>query len=1410
MSRTLTANVEAKIAQNLGVEPIIIVKIEWESGTVYYADKALTIGAITCKGSLVNFSSVSTSETSDSKGEISNISLVLSDYDGTLKTILNVDTIEHTKIKAYHYFSGNVQADLTLVFTGKIVNPVTWSEGTRELSIQAESVINSEEVGFAPDEQYAAEIDKEAIGQAWPLCFGTPLHVPAALVLGRTKGTLQAGINQNYNSFVVVNGTEFVQDTAIEIMVGNIIYGGSFSGNVFTVTDKNKPYHTNIALADRVILDEHYDDPRCIWLATDDRIAGLYCLVNHPTRGYMCNYCVAQNGNQAFFKRPWRVNDTLDDVILNSDHTIEETAPVPRAEWSVTFKYETNVMWGVTPTEEIPFLINWSVISKNWVLDAGTPVKMRLEYAELYVANLLPSNAIVSVYAWRTTDEEGRIFSPVPTPYYTVNLSDTLCDHTPTTIALDKVLSEMDEGWEDGLYVTVQSTKGTNVANIIKYIIETYTDLTIDSTTYNSVRPKVGNFRANFALLDTQDAIRVCEDIAWQSRMAILIRGGIVYFKYLSEDAAAVITLQEDDVELKTLTVSNTRSEDIFTKITATYRKDYSGREESEKKLIYENNVDKYSVREREIDFYIYNVEEYVKLSLYWWGYQYSNSWRQVALACFLRGLAVETFDNVNFDIAIFSTNTIKGRVIRAEHNSDDQSILLEAELASAEGDHDGSYQPNEDDNYWTGDPTYPVDTPIDPYDPSEDLEEIDELVPPQAEDPENPDWEDSDGGPTTVKKLLKISMVPSDINRDTYFSLRVEAQDGLGNIINENVSATIQLTSTDGSDSITLDNIELVGGRFQDDNVEITGGTGSDTGTITAAAAGYENASVNINIYAQAGTLTWYTSPVSATRETVFDVAIIGGTAALVLDVELASTDPNDKLYNTSGEVTQITLDGSGQYTASDWYVKGGSLPAVANMTLKDDTHAFDNATCDQYPITGHSIQSVSNKIIMSGDGEANKKYIIIAITESVIRDNADFEITCTYKNADGTTDTSFNGQFRIKLEDADGAPLTFIDAGSDAEIYGSFMLVTATNGVWTYEYCKANIPSAATSPAIISAGILGEEYIATDTALINIEELEATGISTIPTLEEPIVGSPEMLIIRAGSITAYNTTEDSGAFGSTQIDSVDTISGVPNVLTVNSEIQYVLGGTHIYKSIDGGTSWSEITKPTGAVLPCLGTNNRLIVLYNSSTNMYAAYKDVDGSWVTGILIWDDPSYGITPFSLVKLVDGTLVAIGYYSSTYKVSFSTDNGVTWSTPTAVSHSLAVAFSCLQACANGNLVGIVTTTGRKLGYSTDGGENWTASSIGAPNGSTISAYGNRVLANTYNGVTYGISYSTDGGATWNDTGLSTGGDSVVIASAAAWYYIKISDKKIYKSTDGTTWNLWSTAFTTYPEVGKILI
>jgi len=1110
--RVLSAHAQAKVDQNLGTEPIIIVRVDWNAGTEYYGDKSFPLDAITIQGKLTECEPVNAQEKLDSLSEVSSVGVTLFDNDGSLKARLNTEIIEGLDCIIYQHFDGNAQTDLAPLLVGRIISPINWHEGDRELSFDVETYVEDNEVGYAPEEGDIANLHPDAIDVPWPLCFGTVIHVPCVRIRHAPSGRLRYGINQNFGSFVVEGGEDFPQDTSIQINVGGVLYTGSFDGNVFTATTRNDAWHTSIALQDRKLSDTHVQDSSVIWIDSDDHIAGLYVKVTHPTYGTCINYCVSQVGKKCFFRKPFRsVTNPFQDLILDHYSTINETSSVPRASWGANFVVEV-IYRGIFGAEtQEGYLAGYQliVLAGVWRLPSGAKVRLRKDYNDLYVANLIPSVEILDVFGYRNVQGDRR-FEPIPSSYYTVNLSDSLDGQSPTTFEFEIALEDyLDEGWNGDVYVSLRSSQGSNSASTVRYLLENYSNIIPDATTFNQAITDVAPYLSSFAVFDRPNVLSLVDKIAWQAALSLVIRDNQAFIRFLAVQHDADFGITETHVELKTLQLGFTETEEIWTKLIATWKTDYSGDEDSEKEYIYRNNEDIYGLKEKEIDFFIYNTSSILQLFVDYWGYKKSNIWRRCAFNTFLEGVVLDTYDILEIAVAKFSANNIRALVEHISYDSEESAVTIEAELWSKAGDVDAFDEPVEDEGYYLGDPTNPIDpinNPTDPEDPGAGREEVDYDIPgdnqTNPDDPGPDEDEEEEGENPTL--YLSFDVAPVEVERGTNFSIQVSIRDSFGNLASKNVSGTLVLGSSDGSDVLNVSNINFVNGIWSSNSVQITGGSGDDSGIIQVSAPNiiegglttrFETASTESFdiIDAMATTLSWDVSPSSVNRNVTFSVQISGGKNGGTLDVQLNSTDGLDRLYNGSGLLTQITLDGSGNYSASDWYILGGNGDDNGHLNLHDPAREYEDEACPQFSIAELSPQQLTQSLSFTQIMEANGLQLQVD-PDGIVTSSVLFHNGIAIRKSTGEIDTSWVGNVMITAYDDVGNKLTWLGAGPDAQNYGSFIVVDVVSGQWESDDCRLLIPESAVNPITFVGEDLDSDLIGNAVSQIGTLEFDVS----------------------------------------------------------------------------------------------------------------------------------------------------------------------------------------------------------------------------------------------------------------------------------------------------------------------------
>lgn len=320
-----------------------------------------------------------------------------------------------------------------------------------------------------------------------------------------------------------------------------------------------------------------------------------------------------------------------------------------------------------------------------------------------YVVGLYIASSISRVLAKRQCygDKEDDFYI-VPSSYYSIG-NETIGGRSVTVITFPTLLSNIEgENWEDEIYVDPNSGLSSNIATQIEWILESFTNITIDAPSFAAAAALIGDTPAHFALFDQRDALDLCTKMAWQARCLLVIKDGVAFLRPLFVNSSVDLVLTANEAKLSTLELSFTETEDIVTVFNANWKQDYSGQKESEQKTIFKNEVSRYGVISEDYDFFCFTTLRAIQVSASFWAYRYGHSWRRASLECFLPVLGIEAFDCVQLSYTPFSTYAVRGFVESASHDTEDNVISINLELGSKAGDNSGG-QPIEDPQYWTG-----------------------------------------------------------------------------------------------------------------------------------------------------------------------------------------------------------------------------------------------------------------------------------------------------------------------------------------------------------------------------------------------------------------------------------------------------------------------------------------------------------------------------------------------------------------------------------------------------------------------------------------------------------------------------------------------------------------------------------
>lgn len=661
----LSPAVQAKIATKLGIEPVNILEVQWgdsSSEFVKYADKDITNIA----GKIISVSNLESVVKLDNQGQSQNLSVVLSDTAGDLKDIFNNNDIHGKACKFYQWFDGLPLSERFVLYQGEINSPINWSEGDRTLSFEVVTKLADSEIGFSPEEGKFEFLPDDIVGKAWPLIFGTIQNVPATLLseIPRTATAIDSGYEDPSIAIRLKELTAIINNSLNVALLYLMAAGAAFL---------RAQEFEFLASGAGTVEEERF------YLSEAGRAESLgnqYQDVGNQA-GINAQNAVAEQ-TQLRLTLAEQEADAPREIELTDGNNLPQGSNIELqiGDLSLTGTVSGNTLT-IEGIENPEFEYDGTPFGFTFN-QAGSTVNVTSAQPILYIVSI--TNFIVSAVKAFKRVGNNEILTTIPDDSYTI-ITTSMGPYTVTYLKLEKPLSIVDGSFNDELYITGTSTIGPNTADILQWLVETYTDWTVDATSFASVNTSIENYPSHFALLERKNILTALEEIAFQARCAIWLVNNVVYIKYLSEDETEVDNITEDSIDAGSINIFTSPSEDIVTKLVAQWTDDYSLA--SPHTITIRNNGSKYGIRERVIDFYIYNIGELVVKSSTFWLIRLSNVWKYIGFDAYIDKLALQAFDSIKFDFNVnyLANSDIVGEIERTTYNLENQTINIEAKL---------------------------------------------------------------------------------------------------------------------------------------------------------------------------------------------------------------------------------------------------------------------------------------------------------------------------------------------------------------------------------------------------------------------------------------------------------------------------------------------------------------------------------------------------------------------------------------------------------------------------------------------------------------------------------------------------------------------------------------------------------
>jgi len=670
---------------------------------IWYADRPIP-NYPEIKSNILELGNVDAAVQVSQGGQSKSLAVTLDDTnpDGELKQLFDTNDVHKTPVRVWFYVMGTDFATKKFpIFLGQINTPVVWDEGKRTFSFSIVNRIEDAEVGFSAEEGEFPELPEELIGKTWPLCFGTVTNIPALKAVPTLSGILANGVG--IRDFTL--GSRLTLAEAITCPRTPIGFKCSGSQGLASTMQCNIAFEDDqnclqsrcieIELLRLQIAEQAGFEYGQITIFSGEKMPQGWNTGTPVTGGPGTGVPVRATGqgstgrlnrltlniqgglftgyfdgtpetpSQVFViesRQHPRFDPSTGTVLVDPVGTvIESKCPADQFAGQDSDSDFTDTFSGPVWTGLRSSRISWEAFRNAKAADffwapGGATVTIEDVREIIYVANILPST-VHSVKAKRFLNGNEFLLS-VPTEFYEVRQTDYV-GYQMMEVVFQRPLSveskETGGGWSDEIYVTMTSSVGPNTVDIIEWFINTYTTFAIDAASFNDVRTKLDNYPMHFPLLRRPNLLSILQDLSRKARCALWQVNDTFFIKYLAEEPTPVATITYDDIikdnpdeSGRTLfKMDLTKTEDLITKQTAKWRKDYSPFILKDNTLILRHNVIRYGTHSNEEDYFPYVHLDIVRKSATFHLIRSANTWKKIKISTSLAYTLLEPFDAV-------------------------------------------------------------------------------------------------------------------------------------------------------------------------------------------------------------------------------------------------------------------------------------------------------------------------------------------------------------------------------------------------------------------------------------------------------------------------------------------------------------------------------------------------------------------------------------------------------------------------------------------------------------------------------------------------------------------------------------------------------------------------------------------
>ncbi len=600
----------------------------------------------------------------NSSGQTGSLPVNIVDYDSSLREIIQTKNLMMCEANAFVIFEDLTWDDRVLVFSGRIETPFKWDENTRIVQFNIlpyalEGLIPGPIVfGDMPGVHVRDDLDG--------LMMVSPLYCKSHGKRRRDRLNFVEHNNFFYiNIDIPIDMREHVVNNVTvpigySLIVDNIVVKGYFKNSrLFHCTFVNDSYGM-AGITSRQTVDKDKQSNNTFWtLPGLENMDGNYLriLVTLEYDIFISDERPSYMDEEVFLQSTFLVSEGsgLDTSIIpekkkESFRYICKCSSYDSTTGKVTIDkaphnaYGEPVLldntngqivgvYGKYPLQKTGDMYN--DYAEQWSTADNAKINF-INYERETIISVLPSNSVLNVF--------DNSMNLQLTSEYSIQLSPQ------TTITREGI---------ESVWCSVSSSVGPNVIDIIKYIIENYTELSFNTSNYTALHLLHENFPIGLYYPDDVIVGAVIKDICRQACLEYTIYGGVFMLKDATSkpDITNSLTLDKSQLEIGSVSWKTSRSKDLATVLKGTWSETEYPNHINE---YYEasNNIALFGEIHSNMDFPMYHAEGGIKRAITYYLDKRSNVWENVYLRCFLNGMNMYLYDRVTADMPEIGVNS--------------------------------------------------------------------------------------------------------------------------------------------------------------------------------------------------------------------------------------------------------------------------------------------------------------------------------------------------------------------------------------------------------------------------------------------------------------------------------------------------------------------------------------------------------------------------------------------------------------------------------------------------------------------------------------------------------------------------------------------------------------------------------